>query len=67
MILEIRTKSIKKSTVELNRLQQLPQTQDVVQESRSLENCIVVLLRKEEVFWFPRSRVNWMRDGDRNI
>ncbi|KAL8465405.1 hypothetical protein ACS0TY_034784 [Phlomoides rotata] len=36
----------------------LPQTQDVVQESCSLENRIAALLRKDDVFWFQISRMN---------
>ncbi|KAL8517455.1 hypothetical protein ACS0TY_015627 [Phlomoides rotata] len=51
-------KSIKSCTKELDKLQHLPQTQDVVQASRSLENQISALLRKEELFWYQRSRVN---------
>lgn len=59
-------REIKKAKKELDRLQQGPQTQAIIEASRSLENRIAALLRKEEVFWLQHFRVSWMREGDRN-
>lgn len=59
-------KEISKCKIELNRLQSSPRTVEAIQASRSLENIISALLRKEEVFWLQCSRVSWMREGDMN-
>ncbi|KAL8469719.1 hypothetical protein ACS0TY_032530 [Phlomoides rotata] len=50
-------------TKELEHLQ--PTTKNV-QRAWFLENRVACLLRKEEIYWHQRSRVCWMRDGDKN-
>lgn len=44
-----------------------PNSKENMQRVRTMENKIIALLRKEEVFWLQRSRVSWMVEGDRNI
>lgn len=39
---------------------------EIIEASRTLENRLAALLRSEEIFWLQRSRVSWMREGDRN-
>lgn len=51
---------------ELDHLHSAPQTAATMMESKSLENKILALSRKEEVFWLQQSMVSWMRKGDRN-
>lgn len=59
-------KQIKKCKEELSKLQSAYQSLEMTQACRSLENRLAALLRKEEVFWLQRSRVSWMREGDKN-
>ncbi|CAB4268382.1 unnamed protein product [Prunus armeniaca] len=40
--------------------------QDQVLLKKKVERTIVVLLEKEEVMWRQRSRVAWLKEGDKN-
>ncbi|CAL8996267.1 unnamed protein product [Prunus brigantina] len=40
--------------------------QDQVLLNKKVERTIVVLLKKEEVMWRQRSRVAWLKEGDKN-
>lgn len=56
-------KEIKKCKEELAKLQVLPQSQEVVNNSLSLENRLGALLRKEEVYRLQILRVSWIMEG----
>ncbi|KAL5571254.1 hypothetical protein UlMin_020851 [Ulmus minor] len=36
------------------------------EESNRLQKILVGLMHKEELYWKQRSRVNWLKDGDKN-
>lgn len=59
-------RTIEKTKNELDVLQKGPQTEATAAASKPVENRLVALLRKEEVYWLQRSRVGWMRQGDKN-
>lgn len=59
-------REIERCKCNLGRLQALPLTEENCQAVRSMENRVAALLRKEELFWFQWSLVNWMGEGYRN-
>lgn len=50
----------------MEALQSAVQTVEMTMETRSMENRVSALIRKEEVFWLQSPRISWMREGDRN-
>lgn len=59
-------KKIESGLKDLERLQGLYPSVENIQEIRLLENKLAALLRKEEIFWHQRSRICWMKEGDKN-
>lgn len=59
-------RKIKELRKKLENLQKLPQGEWVVEEARSVENELNQCLKLEETMWYQRSRVLWLKDGDRN-
>ena len=56
------TKIIGKNFKKIN-INNLPQDQQI---KRSVEREMDRLLEQEEIDWRQRSRINWLKDGDRN-
>lgn len=52
--------------VKLQSLQRREQTEHVVKETMLVEGQLDNLLEQEEILWCQRSRVTWLRHGDRN-
>ncbi|KAL8465806.1 hypothetical protein ACS0TY_035059 [Phlomoides rotata] len=51
---------------QLGSVQLRPPSEENVALAWTIENKIAALLRKEELHWLQRSRICWMRDGDKN-
>ncbi|KAH6786600.1 hypothetical protein C2S52_006152 [Perilla frutescens var. hirtella] len=50
----------------LNEIQKMTSCDLSIKEARDLEKEINALMCKEEAMWHQRSRVNWIKDGDKN-
>ncbi|XP_074306059.1 uncharacterized protein LOC141641287 [Silene latifolia] len=50
----------------LQKLDGCPRSMSNVQERRAIKLTIAKLIKQEEQFWRQRSRVLWLRDGDKN-
>ncbi|KAL8519241.1 hypothetical protein ACS0TY_010254 [Phlomoides rotata] len=59
-------KRLRKAKEKLAELQQKPHTRETVSIMNELDNEIEDLMKLEEMMWFQRSRVFWLKDGDRN-
>ncbi|KAK9938256.1 hypothetical protein M0R45_015006 [Rubus argutus] len=51
---------------ELDKLQRLAPSVDNLRQRQEKEALLEQVLEKEEIMWAQRSRVNWLRHGDRN-
>ena len=51
---------------ELEKLMQVPFTNEVRSRQKELSVLIENLLDQEEIFWAQRGNVRWLRRGDRN-
>ncbi|KAL4330796.1 hypothetical protein AHAS_Ahas13G0435900 [Arachis hypogaea] len=59
-------KRIRKAQEEINSINESPQTDEVVKRGRELESELDELLRIDEIRWCQRSRVSWLKYGDKN-
>lgn len=57
---------IKELKEELKRRQDLVNHWQMDEESKRIQDEIKSLWRQEELYWCQRSRVKWLKDGDRN-
>uniref|UniRef100_A0A2N9HAL6 Reverse transcriptase domain-containing protein n=1 Tax=Fagus sylvatica TaxID=28930 RepID=A0A2N9HAL6_FAGSY len=60
------TRTIKVKSKQLEELEQLPLGNQVGDQVGMLKKKLNDLLGKEEIMWRQRSRVQWLREGDRN-
>ena len=71
MRINIGTISIKRQIQEkkeiISKLQEEPQSNEIIENIKALNGKIDVLELQEEMMWLPRSRQNWITEGDRNI
>lgn len=68
--MNIGTISIKRQIQEkkeiISKLQEEPQSNEIIENIRVLNGEIDALELQEEMMWFQRSRQNWITEGDRN-
>ena len=57
---------IKLLNMDFMRVQLLPLTNNKLNKEQAVKDKLNRLLEKEELFWKQRSRVNWLKEGDRN-
>lgn len=57
---------IKRKQLQLDAILQGSVTKDKVEEISVVKSTLNVLLEQEETFWVQRSKVSWLREGDRN-
>ncbi|KAK6164141.1 hypothetical protein DH2020_001005 [Rehmannia glutinosa] len=55
-----------KAREQLQKIQSLPSTDENNKASKIIEQKIHTLMKREETMWHQRSRVNWIKDGDKN-
>ncbi|KAK6131598.1 hypothetical protein DH2020_034612 [Rehmannia glutinosa] len=60
------TKQLDTERTRLAKIQAQPPTSINIVSAKELEKKITTLMQREETMWFQRSRVNWLRDGDKN-
>ena len=60
------TIAIKETQKQLDRLNEAELTKDLKAEFLGLSKKMDDLLQKQEIFWAQRSRINWLKHGDRN-
>lgn len=59
-------KQLKDMRAQLNKLRNSRDWDSVVNKIKELEHDIELLATKEELYWRQRSRISWLKDGDRN-
>ncbi|XP_073014526.1 uncharacterized protein [Primulina eburnea] len=59
-------KRLKSKRAQLNKLRTSAHWSDNVPQITSLESEIEKLATQEEMYWRQRSRISWLKDGDRN-
>ncbi|XP_075674939.1 uncharacterized protein LOC142644147 [Castanea sativa] len=60
------TIALKETQMQLDRLNEAELTEASKAEFLSLSKRMDELLQKQEIYWAQRSRINWMKHGDRN-
>ena len=65
-IIDPDTIAIKEIQKQLDRLNEAELTEDAKAEFLGLSKMMDDLLQKQEIFWAQRSRINWLKHGDRN-
>lgn len=50
----------------LGNLQKQPMTEETIAAIKVAEDSLQKLLEREEIMWFQRSRVSWLKYGDKN-
>ncbi|KAL9680477.1 hypothetical protein QQ045_018356 [Rhodiola kirilowii] len=59
-------KRIKNLKEEIQRLRGINRTEEIVQEEKRLAEELDEWLEREELWWRQRSRVDWLKNGDKN-
>ncbi|KAL8481738.1 hypothetical protein ACS0TY_028038 [Phlomoides rotata] len=59
-------KQLEDDIKELEAVQKSEPTEANIHRARELESRVAALLRREEIYWYQRSMVGWMKDGDKN-
>lgn len=59
-------REIKETQEKLDTLMRQPFSQTIYEEQKSLHVAYSILLPQEEKYWRQRSRVQWLKEGDRN-
>ena len=60
------TLAIKEVQKQLDRLNEAELTEDAKAEFLGLSKRMDELLQKQEIYWAQRSRINWLKHGDKN-
>lgn len=57
---------IKQIKQEIQKLQEMPQHQQVLEEEHMAQKTLDTLLKREELLWRDKSKVRWIDEGDAN-